>query len=188
MSGIACDGGNFWVMTYYPDPGTVYKMTPTGTILQQFTPPNNQPWDICKQGDNLWIADYNANMISKVTQTGTLLENQASEIQKPAGIAWDGQYLWYVAGALSAPSTLYKVDLSGTGTPVIGVSFTQHDFGNVVCDPEMLVIIAHAIAVVNGGIIEKQNFLAADWIETEYPATFCPIDAIIKIGAIGCQT
>jgi len=107
-------------------------MTPTGTILQQFTPPNNQPWDICKQGDNLWIADYNANMISKVTQTGTLLENQASEIQKPAGIAWDGQYLWYVAGALSAPSTLYKVDLSGTGTPVIGVSFTQHDFGNVV--------------------------------------------------------
>mgnify|MGYP001189153895 CR=1 FL=1 len=132
MSGIAYDGGNFWVMTYYPDPGTVYKVTPTGTILQQFTPPNNQPWDICKQGDNLWIADYNANMISKVSQTGTLLESQTSEIQKPAGIAWDGQYLWYVAGALSAPSTLYKVDLSGTGTPEIGVSFDAHDFGNVV--------------------------------------------------------
>jgi hypothetical protein len=132
MSGIACDGADFWVMTYYPDPGIVYKVTSTGTVLQQFTPPNNQPWDICKEGDNLWIADYNANTLARVSQTGTLLESHTSEIPKPAGIVYDGQYLWYVAGALSAASTLYKVDLSGTGTPEIGVSFTEHDFGNVV--------------------------------------------------------
>jgi hypothetical protein len=132
MSGIACDNGNFWVMTYYPDPGTVYKVNSTGTVLQQFTPPNNQPWDICREGDNLWIADYNASMIYKVSQAGVVLESNASEIQRPAGIAWDGQYLWYLAGPLSAPSTLYKVDLVGGGTPVIAVSFNDHDFGNVI--------------------------------------------------------
>ncbi|MFO7659670.1 MAG: choice-of-anchor D domain-containing protein [Candidatus Cloacimonadaceae bacterium] len=134
MSGIAYDNGNFWVMTYYPDPGTVYKMTPTGTILQQFTPPNNQPWDICKEGDNLWIVDYNAYTIHKVSQTGTVLETQSSEIQRPAGITYDGQYMWYVAGALGAPSTLYKVSLTGGGTPEINVSFDEYDFGNVVID------------------------------------------------------
>ncbi len=132
MSGIAWDNGDFWVMSYYPDPGTVYKVSSTGTILQQFTPPAAQPWDICKEGDNLWIADYNAYMIYKVNTAGTVLESHASEIQRPAGIVYDGQYLWYVAGALSAPSTLYKVDLAGGGTPVIGVSFSEYDFGNVI--------------------------------------------------------
>jgi len=132
MSGIAYDDGNFWVMTYYPDPGTVYKVTPTGTILAQFTPPNAQPWDICKEGENLWIVDYNAYMIYKVTQAGVLLESHPSETQRPAGIAYDGTYLWYVAGPLSGASTLYKVDLTGTGTPVINVSFNAHDFGNVI--------------------------------------------------------
>jgi len=132
MSGIAPDNGDFWVMTYYPDPGTVYKVNSTGSVLQQFAPPNNQPWDICKEGANLWIADYNANMIYKVSQAGALLEDHASEIQRPAGITFDGQHLWYLAGPLSAPSTLYKVDLSGTGTPEIDVSFEEHYFGNVI--------------------------------------------------------
>ncbi|MBW6514506.1 MAG: choice-of-anchor D domain-containing protein [Candidatus Syntrophosphaera sp.] len=132
MSGIAYDAGNFWVMTYYPDPGTVYQVNSAGTVLTQFTPPNAQPWDICKEGDNLWIVDYNAYMIYKVTQAGVVLESQASEIQRPAGIVFDGTYLWYVAGPLSAASTLYKVDLSGTGTPVINVSFDEYDFGNVI--------------------------------------------------------
>lgn len=132
MSGIAYDNGDFWVMTYYPDPGTVYKVNSTGAVLQQFTPPNNQPWDICKEGNNLWIVDYNAAAIHKVDQTGTVLENHPAEIQRPAGITFDGQYLWYLAGPLNSPSTLYKVDLSGTGTPEIDLSFDEHDFGNVI--------------------------------------------------------
>ncbi|MBW6515196.1 MAG: choice-of-anchor D domain-containing protein [Candidatus Cloacimonetes bacterium] len=134
MSGIAYDDGDFWVMTYYPDPGVVYKVSNTGQILQQFVPPNDQPWDICLEGDDLWTVDYWAYTIHKVTQTGTILESQMSEIQRPAGIVYDGQYLWYLAGAVGAPSTLYKVDLGGTGTPVINVSFNTYDFGNVIID------------------------------------------------------
>jgi len=131
MSGIAYDGGNYWVCTYYPDPGTVYKINGSGTVLSQFTPPANQPWDICTQGSDLWIADYNANMLYKVSNTGTLLESHACEDQKPSGVVYDGTYLWYCDGQLSSNSTLYKVDLLGTGTPAITVPITSHNYGNV---------------------------------------------------------
>lgn len=43
MSGIAEDNGSYWVCTYYPDPGTVYHVSSSGTVLSQFTPPNTQP-------------------------------------------------------------------------------------------------------------------------------------------------
>ena len=131
MSGIAYDNGTWWVCTYYPDPGKVYHLSATGTILSQFVPPNTQPWDICLQGSDLWIADYYGNMIYKVSQTGTVLESHASNIGKPSGIVYDGTYLWYCAGELGANSTLYKVDLNGSGTPVINVPVLTHNYGTV---------------------------------------------------------
>lgn len=132
MSGIAYDAGNYWVCTYYPDPGVVYKINSSGTVLSQFTPPNNQPWDICVHGSDLWIADYWGDMLYKVTNTGTVLESHASESTDPAGIVWDGTYLWYCDGPLGGNSTLYKVNLSGTGTPAITVPVTSHSYGNVI--------------------------------------------------------
>lgn len=131
MSGIAYDDGDFWVCTYYPDPGTVYKVDNTGAILSQFTAPDEQPWDICLEGEYLWVADYNASMLYKTDTLGTVLESHGSENVKPAGIVFDGTYLWYVDGPLSAPSTLYKVDPYGIGTPVIEVPVTSYDFGLV---------------------------------------------------------
>ncbi len=131
MSGIAWDNGNYWVCTYYPDPGTVYKVDGSGTVLSQFTPPANQPWDICTQGSDLWIADYNANMLYKVTNTGTVLMSQASSGQKPSGIVHDGTYLWYCDGPLGGNSTLYKVDPAGAGTPSIYLPVTSYNFGTV---------------------------------------------------------
>jgi len=130
MSGIAYDAGNYWVCTYYPDPGIVYNINASGTVLSQFTPPNNQPWDICTHGSDLWIADYWGDMLYKVTNTGTVLESHASENTDPSGIVWDGTYLWYCDGG-STNSVLYKVDLAGTGTPVINVPVTAHNYGNV---------------------------------------------------------
>lgn len=132
MSGIAYDDGDFWACTYYPNPGKVYKVSNTGTVLNQFIPPNEQPWDACLQDEYLWIVDYNAYNLCKVdTATGAIVECHDSEIQRPAGVVYDGQYLWYVAGALSAPSTLYKVDLGGSGTPQINVPYTSWNYGNV---------------------------------------------------------
>ncbi len=131
MSGIAYDNGSYWVCTYYPDQGTVYHINSSGTVLSQFTPPANQPWDICTQSGDLWIADYYANMLYKVSSAGALLESHASQILKPSGVVYDGTFLWYCAGELSSGSTLYKVDLQGSGTPVITVPVTSHNYGSV---------------------------------------------------------
>jgi hypothetical protein len=130
MSGIAAKTNGFWVSTYYPDPGTVYEIDESGNILSQFTPPNNQVWDVCLQDDDLWFADYNANMLYKTTADGTLLDSQPCENEKPAGIVFDGTYLWYVDGPLGGNSTLYKVDLSGAGTPAITLPQTVYQYPN----------------------------------------------------------
>ena len=131
MSGVAWDNGTWWVCTYYNDPGMVYHLDASGAVLSSFVPPNTQPWDICKQGADLWIADYYGNMIYKVTSAGTLIESHASQNLKPSGIVFDGTYLWYCDGELGSNSTLYKVDLNGSGTPVITVPVTSHDYGAV---------------------------------------------------------
>ncbi|MDD4374543.1 MAG: choice-of-anchor D domain-containing protein [Bacteroidales bacterium] len=130
MSGIAAKTDGFWVSTYYPDPGTVYEIDESGNILSQFTPPNNQVWDVCLQDDDLWLADYNANTLYKTTADGTLLESQPCENEKPAGIVFDGTYLWYVDGPLGGNSTLYKVDLSGAGTPAITLPQSVYQYPN----------------------------------------------------------
>lgn len=131
FSGIAWDNGKFWACCYYDPDGMVYELNSSGTILSQFASPNDQPWSICKQDDFLWIVDYNADMIYKTDTEGNVLESHTSEGDRPAGITWDGQYLWYCDGPLSAPSTLYKVDLGGTGTPAILIPEDSHDYGTV---------------------------------------------------------
>lgn len=131
MSGIAYDAGDFWVGTYYPDPGTVYQVTATGSVNSQFTPPADQIWDICMQDNDLWMVDYNSNMIYKTDQSGNVLENHACENIKPSGIVYDGTYLWYVDGPLSSPSKLYKINLAGAGTPEINIPVQNHNYGNV---------------------------------------------------------
>jgi len=131
MSGIAYDAGTWWVCTYYPDQGTIYHLSGSGNVLSQFTPPANQPWDICKQGNDLWIADYYSDMLYKVTIGGVLLESHACANESPAGVVYDGTYLWYCDGPLGSNSTLYKVDLTGSGTPAINVPVTEHNYGAV---------------------------------------------------------
>jgi len=131
MSGIEYDAGNFWTCCYYDPDGMVYKLDGSGNIITQFATPNNQPWDICKENNYLWIADYNANMLYRVETDGTVVESHASNGIKPSGITFDGQYLWYCDGELSSASTLYKVDLGGAGTPQVSIPVDAHDYGIV---------------------------------------------------------
>jgi len=132
MGGIAYDNGLLWLAAYYNPDGQIYLTDDQGTVLKEFPTPGQQPWDICLQDEFLWIADYNDDMLYKVdTINGTLLESHPCENIKPAGIVYDGQYLWYVDGQLSSPSTLYKVDLGGSGTPQIDVPITDYNYGTV---------------------------------------------------------
>jgi hypothetical protein len=132
MGGIAYDNGLFWTAAYYNPDGHIYKVDNQGNVLKEFPTPGAQPWDICLQDEFLWIADYNDNKLYKVdTISGELIETHLAEDQKPAGVVYDGQFLWYVDGQLSSPSTIYKVDLGGVGTPVISVPVTNWNYGNV---------------------------------------------------------
>jgi len=73
----------------------------------------------------------NANTLYKVTTSGTILESHPSVGQRPSGVVYDGTFLWYCDGALGANSTLYKIDLTGSGTPIITVPVTSYDYGIV---------------------------------------------------------
>lgn len=130
MSGVAYDEGGFWVQTFYPDPGKIFHIDSTGTVIDQIFPPGDQSWDICLQGQDLWVADYYGNTLYKITRNGAIIENHASEGDAPAGVVFDGAFLWYVDGPINQNSTLYKVNLGSSGTPQIQAP-TSHYFGNV---------------------------------------------------------
>jgi PKD repeat protein/glutamine cyclotransferase len=130
MSGIAYDNGDFWVATYYPDPGTIYNIDNAGAIISEFQAPGEQTWDLCRENDHIWVADYNDDMIYKTDLAGNLIESHESENIQPSGITYDGQYLWFVDGA-GGTSKIYKVDLEGGGTPQISVPVTEYNYGTV---------------------------------------------------------
>jgi hypothetical protein len=133
MSGIAHEGNDtFWVATYYPDPATIYQVDTLGSVIKQFTAPDDQPWDICLQDSGLWMADKWGDSLYMIdTADGALLASYASEGTDPAGIVWDGQFLWYCDEGSGGVDYLYKVDLSGAGTPAIYLDATEHDYGVV---------------------------------------------------------
>ncbi|MEA3503887.1 MAG: choice-of-anchor D domain-containing protein [Bacteroidota bacterium] len=133
MSGIACDNDDFWTAAYYDPDGYIYKTDNTGTIIDEFAAPDNQPWDLAVDGDVLWMVDYWGDAIYKIDKlTGDLLATYPSEHSDPAGIVWDGQYLWYIdAGYGADQDWLYKIDVEGAGAPVINVTSNSHNYGLV---------------------------------------------------------
>jgi hypothetical protein len=132
MSGIAYDDGNFWVATYYDPDGYIYKVDNTGTIIKGFTAPNNQPWDLCLINGDLWMADYWGDMIYQIdTLSGNLMNSYPTEGIDPAGVAFDGTFLWYIDEGTGSFDKLYKVDLSGSGTPQINLPVSNYDFGTI---------------------------------------------------------
>ena len=130
MSGIAWDDGNFYVATYFPNPGTIHYVDDQGNEISSFTPPSNQPWDLALQGDSLWIVDFWNDFIHLVELDGTLIESFPYDDHRATGIYHDGTFLWYIGRTSTGVSTLYQVDPWGSGTPVIQVPPSYH-FGNV---------------------------------------------------------
>lgn len=113
MSGIACDGDNFWVCTYYDPDGYIYHLDSEGNIINGFDAPDNQPWDLCIENENLWMADYWGDSLYKLNpENGELLESHPSEGVDPSGIVFDGQYIWYCDNGQGYDQDfLYQVDI-----------------------------------------------------------------------------
>ena len=177
MSGICYDAGNFWTATYYPDPATIYHVDAAGSVIKQFTAPDNQPWDLCLENGNLWMADYWGDALYMIDPaTGTMLESHASEGVDPAGIVWDGQYLWYCDNGAGGYDYLYKIDLSGSGTPVINIPVDNHDYGVVTVGDSItwnavVENIGTADLTVTGVAISGSTEL---YCETSFPLVISP--------------
>ena len=135
ISGIeSMADGSFWVNAYYDPDGTAFHVDGEGNVLSQFVTPGVQPWAICQMNENFWIADYDADMFYLVDDTGQVLESHESVGIKPTGVVFDGTYLWYVTGASQANSTLYKVNLSGGGNPVLDIQAQNINLGDQLVD------------------------------------------------------
>ena len=135
MSGIAYDDGDFWSAAYYDPDGHLYKTDDEGNVLNDFPAPDNQPWDLTVEGENLWMADTWGNAIYQIDKaTGELIASFPSEGEGPAGVTWDGQYLWYTDEGEGESSWLYKVNLSGSGSPVVDIPVASHNYGLVNVD------------------------------------------------------
>lgn len=120
FSGIEyMDDGTLYATCYYDPDGIAFHLDDQGLVLDQFDTPNDQPWAVCQMEENLWIVDYWAEMIYLVDPSGQVLESHESIGTAPTGVVFDGTYLWYVTGPAQANSTLYKIDLSGSGNPVL---------------------------------------------------------------------
>lgn len=128
ISGIECmEDGSFWVNAYYDPDGTSFHLDDEGNELGQFPTPSDQPWAICQMDENFWIADYDADMLYLVDDVGQVIESHESVGIKPTGVVYDGTYLWYVTGPSQTNSTLYKVNLSGEGNPVLDIQAQNID-------------------------------------------------------------
>ena len=193
MGGIASDNGLLWLAAYYDPDGWIYLSDNEGNTFKDFATPGAQPWDICLQDEFLWIADYNDDMLYKVdTISGALIESHACENIKPTGIVWDGQYLWYLDGPLSSPSTLYKVDLGGAGTPEINVPQTSWDYGNVaIGDSATWGMMIHNIGTAD---LEIENLIIQNAVpvfcweyfpQTIAPGDYLEVDLIFRPTEIG---
>lgn len=132
MSGITYDGGDLWTAAYYDPDGHIYKTDDEGNLLDDFAAPDNQPWDLTVEGSNIWMADKWGDAIYQIDKaTGDLIATYPSEHTDPSGITWDGQYLWYIDEGEGSNFWLYKVNLSGSGSPVINVPVTSYNYGLV---------------------------------------------------------
>ena len=173
MSGIAYHNNSFWVATYYPDPGMIYKINQDGEVLHQIPAPDEQPWDIAIDDDFLWVADYWGDAIYKIDTMGTIIDNYASEGVDPAGVVWDGNYIWYCDNGPNYDiDLLYKIDISGSGTPEIQLSNSSINFGDVGINTTN----EHILTVNNLGlgdlILESGNILNSNFnVNTNFPIT-----------------
>jgi outer membrane protein assembly factor BamB len=144
--GLAWDGTHLWFSIYYPNPDCgLYKLDfPSKTVIDTLLVPTLQPYGITWDGSSLLYVengfDGGARGIIRVDPatgdtTGFIPEpsDPTPNGTSPHDAAWDGRYLWLLAEPVGASSgrALYKYDLGGGGTPVIGLASSLLDFGNV---------------------------------------------------------
>jgi len=182
IGGIALDGNNIWVASYYPDNASypnayAYKINLTSKLVVDTIPlRGRQVQGIAVKGDTVFYVNDNFQGESeriyafRKTTGDTLFSFPAPDIDNdcdPRGIFWDGQYLWLMAyrigNNISAYRNLYKYQIGGTGNPQITVNTSLMDFGNIIVgntSNQTLNILntGSANLIISGKIITNPRF------------------------------
>jgi len=79
-----------------------------GEVLKSFPLPGKFCTGLTYDGNYLWVADYQADMIYKLDpSSGSILHQIPSPGFWPMGLAWDGKYLWNTD---KKQKKIYKID------------------------------------------------------------------------------
>jgi outer membrane protein assembly factor BamB len=151
IGGIALDGNNLWVATYYPDFTTypfayAYKISLTTKAIVDTIPlRGKQVQGIAVKGDTLFYVTDNfqsdpERIYAYRKAAGDTLFSFAVPDPDgdcdPHGLYWDGQNMWLVAQRIgnnvNVYRSLYKYIITGQGSPQITTSAANINFGNVI--------------------------------------------------------
>lgn len=120
--GITWDGRSLWVSDHS---GVIFKVDPTGKVLDSFQSPDVTPQGMAWDGHCLWIFTTNRSLIYQVRKGGDAVEI-LQPFRSPAQVlgggitqdmAWDGRHLWY-----ANQFKVYQLDTAGK----VLSSFTFH--------------------------------------------------------------
>jgi sugar lactone lactonase YvrE len=140
--GIAWDGGSLWVSD---NSGVIFKVDPTGKVVDSFRAPDVTPQGLTWDGSGLWVFTTNHSFIYKVQIDGENLRT-ISSFRSPAQVlgggitqdmAWDGENLWYAnqfkvsrldrAGKVLSSFTFHK-NVTGLGCEGANLWLAYNDF------------------------------------------------------------
>jgi len=67
----------------------------TGEVVQSFDIPGSYPTGLTFDGENLWLADYQTDLLYCIDpEDGKVLKTIPAPAYWPEGLAWDGEFLW----------------------------------------------------------------------------------------------
>jgi clostripain len=91
-----------------PEPTTMTVPQSTGEVVTSFSAPGTGPLGLAWDGEYLWNADWETEMIYKINpSTGSVVQSFSSPGGRPFGLTYDGTYLWV---AVRDDSTIYKLN------------------------------------------------------------------------------
>lgn len=183
LGGACWDGTGLWVSLYSPNTSAgLYKYNvTTKTIIDTIPSIGQQPQGIAWDGEYLYYAmdlnstEPNLNLIYVVdpvtrdTVRTIPMPEGPNVDSNPRGLAWDGRYLWLVAEPVGAASgrSLYKYDLSGTGTPDIDIVSLVDFFGTRIGQPKTI-----TLSISNLGTAPLQIDSVRILLSTQITTTF----------------
>jgi len=111
-----------------------------GEVITSFSAPGAGPLGLAWDGEYLWNADWETNMIYKLSpSTGSVVQSFSSPGTRPYGLTYDGTYLWV---ADRDTDLIYQLD-PATGSVIRSIPTPGGEPGGMTWDGEYLWVAEH---------------------------------------------